>query len=76
MLTSLLVEERVLAHPYVIGEISLGSLRDREIVLGALRDLPRAPVATPEEMFHMIEEERCPTRARSDTPAPHPRRSA
>lgn len=58
MLTSLLVEERVLAHPYVIGEISLGSLRDREIVLGAVLDLPRALVATPEEMFYMIEEER------------------
>ncbi|MGI4856803.1 MAG: type II toxin-antitoxin system VapC family toxin [Janthinobacterium lividum] len=58
MLTSLLMEERVLAHPYVIGEISLGSLRDREIVLGALLDLPRAPVATPEELFYMIEEAR------------------
>jgi len=81
MLTSLLVEERVLAHPYVIGEISLGSLRDREIILGALRDLPRAPVAMPEETFYMIEGERnvwpcCPTRARSDMPALHPRRSA
>lgn len=48
MLTTLLAEERVLAHPYVIGEISLGSLRDRDVVLGALLDLPRAPVATPE----------------------------
>lgn len=51
MLISLLAEERVLAHPYVIGEISLGSLRDRDVVLGALLDLPRALVATPEETF-------------------------
>lgn len=57
MLVSLLVEERVLAHPYVIGEISLGSLRDREAVLGALLDLPRAPIATPEETFFLIERE-------------------
>jgi predicted nucleic acid-binding protein len=57
LLFSLLSEERVLAHPYVIGEISLGSLRDREVVLGALLDLPRAPIATPEETFYLIERE-------------------
>lgn len=57
MLVSLLSEGRVLAHPYVIGEISLGSLRDRDVVLGALLDLPRAPTATPEETFYLIERE-------------------
>jgi predicted nucleic acid-binding protein len=57
MLISLLAEERVLAHPCVIGEISLGSLRDRGVVLGALLDLPRAPIATPEETFYLIERE-------------------
>jgi predicted nucleic acid-binding protein len=57
MLVSLLAEERVLAHPYVIGEISLGSLRNREVVLGALRDLPGAAIATPEEIFYLIEGE-------------------
>ncbi|MEA3091583.1 MAG: hypothetical protein QOJ04_2925 [Caballeronia sp.] len=58
VLVSLLAEERVLAHPYVIGEISLGSLRDRDVVLGALLDLPQAPTATPEETFYLIERER------------------
>ena len=58
MLVSLLAEERVLVHPYVIGEISLGSLRDRAVVLGALLDLPQAPVARPEETFYLIERER------------------
>ncbi|KAI3601205.1 Toxin 1, PIN domain (plasmid) [Cupriavidus necator H850] len=57
VLISLLAEERVLAHPYVIGEISVGSLRDRDVVLGALLDLPRAPVVTPEETFYLIERE-------------------
>ena len=57
MLVSLLAEERVLAHPYVIGEISLGSLRNRAVVLGALLDLPGAPIATPEEIFYLIEGE-------------------
>jgi predicted nucleic acid-binding protein len=57
MLAGLLAEERVLVHPYVIGEISLGSLRNRAVVLEALRDLPCAPVATPEEIFYLIEGE-------------------
>ncbi|WP_322074880.1 type II toxin-antitoxin system VapC family toxin [Burkholderia cepacia] len=57
MLIALLAEERVLIHPYVVGEISLGSLRNREVVLGALLDLPRVPVATPEETFYLIERE-------------------
>lgn len=56
-LISLLSEERVLAHPYVIGEISLGSLRNRGVVLGALLDLPSAAIATPEETFYLIERE-------------------
>lgn len=56
LLMGLLVDERVLAHAYVIGEISLGSLRARDVVLGALRDLPAAPMATPEETFYLIEQ--------------------
>jgi predicted nucleic acid-binding protein len=57
VLVALLADERVLIHPYVVGEISLGSLRNREAVLGALLDLPHAPVATPEETFYLIERE-------------------
>jgi predicted nucleic acid-binding protein len=57
MLVDLLAEERVLAHPYVIGEIALGGLRNREVVLGALRDLPSAPIAAAEEIFYFIEGE-------------------
>jgi predicted nucleic acid-binding protein len=48
LLVNLLGKERVLAHPFVIGEILLGSLRNRDGVIGALLDLPGAPVATPE----------------------------
>lgn len=58
ILVALLNEERVLIHPYVVGEISLGSLRNREVVLGALLDLPSAPIATPEETLYLIEHHR------------------
>ncbi len=44
----------VLAHPFVVGEIALGNLRDREIVLNALSKLPRAKIATDAEVLHLI----------------------
>ena len=56
-LAALLDANRVLAHPFVIGEIALGSLRQRDLVLGALRDLPRAVVATDDEVDRMIEDQ-------------------
>lgn len=49
---------RVRVHPFVIGELALGSLRQREVVLGSLMDLPRVEVATDEEVFAFIEDER------------------
>lgn len=44
----------ILAHPFVIGELALGNLRQREIVLKALMDLPHASVATDAEVLHFI----------------------
>ena len=51
----LLFAGRVLAHPFIVGELSLGVLRQREAVLGALMDLPQATIATEEEVFRFIE---------------------
>jgi len=53
-LAELLNTGRVLAHPFVIGEIALGHLRRRETILEALQDLPRAPVATEAEVLELI----------------------
>ncbi|WP_175924570.1 type II toxin-antitoxin system VapC family toxin [Burkholderia latens] len=57
IMVDLLLNDRVRIHPYVIGEISLGSLRDRAIVLRALNDLPCVPVASPDEVFFLIEQQ-------------------
>ena len=54
-LAALLDTGMVLAHPFVIGELALGNLRQREIVLNALADLPHARVATDVEVLHFIE---------------------
>ena len=54
-LIALLDTGAVLAHPFVIGELALGNLRQREIVLNALSDLPQASVATDREVLHFID---------------------
>lgn len=53
-LVRLLGESQVLAHPFVIGELALGNLRNRDAVLGALQDLPQAGVATESEVLGFI----------------------
>jgi predicted nucleic acid-binding protein len=53
-LTRLLSTGRVLAHRFVTGELALGSLQNREMVLGCLQDLPQATVATDEEVMRFI----------------------
>jgi predicted nucleic acid-binding protein len=55
VLGGLLETGMVLAHPFVIGELALGHLRQREVVLSAMSDLPRANVATDAEALHFID---------------------
>ena len=45
----------VLAHPFVIGELALVSLRQRADVLNALLDLPQAKTANDTEVLHFID---------------------
>ena len=48
IMLELLRDQRVLTHPFVIGEIVLGHVRRREIVLSELKELPLAPVVEDE----------------------------
>jgi predicted nucleic acid-binding protein len=45
----------VLAHPFVIGELACGRLRDRAAFLGLLGKLPRTPVVTDGEALAFLE---------------------
>ncbi|TMJ31468.1 MAG: VapC toxin family PIN domain ribonuclease [Alphaproteobacteria bacterium] len=54
-LAGLLDEGRVLTHPFITGEIALGSLKQRRLVLDALADLPQARIADDGEVLHFIE---------------------
>jgi predicted nucleic acid-binding protein len=54
-LGALLVDGRVLTHPFVIGELALASLRQRSAVPSSLSDLPAAAVATDAEVLGFID---------------------
>ena len=54
-LAELLHGQAVLAHPFVVGELALGNIRQRKTVLAALADLPRAEVATDAEVLAFVE---------------------
>jgi len=55
ILVDLLEEAQACVHPMIIGELALGSLRDRVVVLALLTDLPGIPVATHEEVLQLVE---------------------
>ena len=55
LLARALENGRVLMHPFVVGELACGNLRQREEVLRLLGDLPSAPTATDPEVLDMIQ---------------------
>jgi predicted nucleic acid-binding protein len=55
-LSTSLHASRIITHPFVIGELALGRLKQRGKILTALADLPQAPVATASEVLHFIEQ--------------------
>lgn len=54
-LSGLLEGGSVLMHAYVLGELALGNLKNREAVLGSMSDLPQAVVATDDEVLRFID---------------------
>ena len=57
-LATLLQEGEVLIHPWVIGELACGNLRNRQQVLELLQGLPMATVASDAEVLLLIERDR------------------
>ncbi len=54
-LAGLLDSGEILSHPFVIGELALGNLKQRSLILATLHDLPRAVSATDTEVLHFID---------------------
>jgi len=57
-LQSLLYDEQVLCHPFIVGELACGTLRNRQEILSLLSALPEPRVAEHEEVLHLVEERR------------------
>lgn len=55
-LIALLESAQVWSHPFVVGELACGNLRNRGEVLTLLGDLPRVAVATDGEVLYFIEQ--------------------
>ena len=55
VLTALLNSGRVLVHPFIVGELALGNLRQRQVILDDLQNLPAANLATDQEVLHFID---------------------
>lgn len=51
----LLTNGQALTHPFVIGELALGNLRQREAILTLLSQLPAAPCASDDETLRLID---------------------
>jgi predicted nucleic acid-binding protein len=53
-LVALLEAGQVLTHPFIIGELALGDLRNRDGVISDLSALPSATVATHSEVLDFV----------------------
>jgi predicted nucleic acid-binding protein len=72
-LARLLDSGMVLAHPFVIGELALGNLRQHDFILTALQDLPRAVVAMQQEVLHFVAQHTLAGAQRLDLAASQPK---
>jgi len=57
-LAALLNEGSVLVHPFVVGELACGDLRNRARILSDLEALPSVDSATHEEVMRLMEDRR------------------
>jgi predicted nucleic acid-binding protein len=57
-LKALLLDEQVLCHPFVVGELACGTLRRRSEILSMLKALPEAHLLEHEEVMSFIEAQR------------------
>ena len=55
-LIEFLDRSQVLVHPFVIGELACGKLRNRKEILRLLNALPQSPVASLDEALYFLEQ--------------------
>ena len=55
-LGELLISSEVMIHPFIIGELACGSIKNRKEILGLLNELPCADIAEHQEVLKLIED--------------------
>jgi predicted nucleic acid-binding protein len=55
ILRRLLESNEVMTHPFVLGELACGSLKNRSEILGLLSKLPQASTAEHGEVMNLVE---------------------
>ena len=51
----LLNDGHVVCHPYIVGELACGNLKNRSVILSLLQELPMASRAEDDEVIQFIE---------------------
>jgi predicted nucleic acid-binding protein len=54
-LHKLLLDVEVICHPFIIGELACGNLKNRKEILSLLHSLPMAPTLDHDEILYFIE---------------------
>jgi len=57
-LSDLLNESDVACHPFIVGELACGYLKNRKEILSLLQALPMLPLVDPDEYFSFIDTHR------------------
>ncbi len=57
-LETLLMDAEVMCHPFIIGELACGNLKNRDEILSLLKSLPLAPTIEFDEFYFFIERHR------------------
>jgi predicted nucleic acid-binding protein len=55
-LSGLLDDQNFWIHPFVIGEVMLGNLKDRQLTLEFFQDMPQAEIAMDNEVLSLIDD--------------------
>ncbi len=55
-LVQLLEGEAILCHPFIVGELACGNLKNRSEILSLLQALPQAPQAETDEVLRLIDQ--------------------
>ena len=55
-LEMLLIDGQVVCHPFIIGELACGNLKNRTEILSLLQDLPMASRADDDDVIQFIED--------------------